>query len=146
MAWPAAVRIELSNAERQEVEARARRRKTARGDAMRAAIVLLAADGATNLAIAERLGVTRVTVATWRKRFATKRLDGLFDEPRPGAPRKIGDDKIAAVVTSTLEKLPTAGHALEAPSGSIDPSTCSFPTTSSPKPSWSRRGCRNASA
>lgn len=75
---------------------------------MRAEIVLLAADGTTNLAIAEQLGVTRVTVATWRKRFAAKRLDGLADEPRPGAPRKIGDEKIAEVVTTTLETMPAA--------------------------------------
>ena len=75
---------------------------------MRAEIVLLAADGMTNLAIAERLGITRVTVATWRGRFAAGRLDGLVDEPRPGAPRKIGDDKIAEVVTTTLETMPAA--------------------------------------
>ena len=108
MAWGAAVRIELSDAERSELRARARRRKIARADAMRAEIVLLAADGMTNLAIAERLGITRVTVATWRGRFAAGRLDGLVDEPRPGAPRKIGDDKIAEVVTTTLETMPAA--------------------------------------
>lgn len=83
-----------------------RGRKTARGDAVRAEIVLLADEGLTNLAIAERLGTTRVTVASWRKRFAARRLDGLIDEPRPGAPRKIGDDKIAEVVTTTLETMP----------------------------------------
>lgn len=108
MGWGAAVRIELSDAERSELQARARRRKIARADAMRAEIVLLAADGMTNLAIAERLGITRVTVATWRGRFAAGRLDGLVDEPRPGAPRKIGDDKIAEVVTTTLETMPAA--------------------------------------
>jgi transposase len=108
MAWGPAVRIELTDAERSELETRTRRRKVSRGDAMRAEIVLLAADGATNLAIAERLGVTRVTVATWRKRFAAKGMDGLTDEPRPGAPRKIGDERIAAVVTATLETMPTA--------------------------------------
>ena len=108
MAWRSAVRIELDEAERCELEARRRRRKISRADAMRAEIVLLAADGTTNLAIAELLGVTRVTVATWRKRFAAKRLDGLADEPRPGAPRKIGDDKIAEVVTTTLETMPAA--------------------------------------
>lgn len=108
MAWGAAVRIELNDAERSELQARARRRKIARADAMRAEIVLLAADGMTNLAIAERLGITRVTVATWRGRFAAGRLDGLVDEPRPGAPRKIGDDKIAEVVTTTLETMPAA--------------------------------------
>src|SRR5512147_1971047 len=101
MAWGAAVRIELSDAERGELQARARRRKIARADAMRAEIVLLAADGMTNLAIAERLGITRVTVAMWRRRFAAKRLDGLADEPRPGAPRTIADEKIAEVVTGT---------------------------------------------
>ena len=108
MAWRSAVRIELDEAERCELEARTRRRKISRADAMRAEIVLLAADGTTNLAIAEQLGVTRVTVATWRKRFAAKRLDGLADEPRPGAPRKIGDEKIAEVVTTTLETMPAA--------------------------------------
>ena len=108
MGWGAAVRIELNDAERSELQARARRRKIARADAMRAEIVLLAADGMTNLAIAERLGITRVTVATWRGRFAAGRLDGLVDEPRPGAPRKIGDDKIAEVVTTTLETMPAA--------------------------------------
>src|ERR1700680_1582691 len=97
MAWRSAVRIELDEAERCELEVRTRRRKISRADAMRAEIVLLAADGATNLAIAEQLGVTRVTVATWRKRFAAKRLDGLAAEPRPGAPRKMGDEKIAEV-------------------------------------------------
>jgi transposase len=98
----------LNDAERSELRARARRRKIARADAMRAEIVLLAADGMTNLAIAERLGITRVTVATWRGRFAAGRLDGLVDEPRPGAPRKIGDEKIAEVVTTTLETMPAA--------------------------------------
>ena len=103
-----AVRIELAGAERAELEARARRRKSLRADALRAEIVLLAAGGMTNLGIAKRLGITRVTVTTWRNRFAAKRLDGLLDEPRPGAPRKIGDDKITEVVTTTLETMPAA--------------------------------------
>src|SRR5712671_6082431 len=108
MAWKSAVRIELDEAERRELEARTRRRKISRADAMRAEIVLLAADGTTNLAIAAQLGVSRLTVATWRQRFAAKRLDGLADEPRPGAPRRIGDEKIAEVVTTTLETMPAA--------------------------------------
>ena len=108
MAWGRAVQIELNDAERNELEARIRRRKVARADAMRAEIVLLAASGMTNLGIAEKLRITRVTVTTWRTRFAAKRLDGLLDEPRPGAPRKIGDEKIADVVTTTLETMPVA--------------------------------------
>ena len=83
MRGPKAVRIELVADERAELEARARRRKTSRGDAMRASIVLLAASGMTNLGIAKRLRTTRVTVAMWRQRFAGRRMDGLSDEPRP---------------------------------------------------------------
>jgi transposase len=107
MTGPAAVEIVLSEKERAELEARARRRKIARADAMRAEIVLLAADGLNNCAIAAEVGVSRMTVLTWRKRFAVRRLDGLNDEPRCGAPRQIGDDKIADVVTKTLETMPS---------------------------------------
>jgi transposase len=73
---------------------------------MRARIVLAAADGATNVRIAERLGVFRSTAGRWRERFALQRLGGLYDEPRPGAPRKIGDAQIAEVIRLTLETLP----------------------------------------
>ena len=107
MATPKAVWIELLEFEAAELASRLRRRKVARADAMRAEIVLLAAQGVSNLTIAERLGITRVTVATWRKRFADQRLDGLQDEPRPGAPRTVSDEKVAEVVTATLETLPT---------------------------------------
>jgi transposase len=106
MAAPKAVRIELSEAERGELKARLRRRKVARGDALRAQIVLLAAEGLSNLAIVERLGVARMTVALWRRRFAERRMDGLAEEPRPGAPRTVSDEKVAEVVTATLESLP----------------------------------------
>ena len=108
MRRPKAVRIELAADERAELEARARRRKTSRGGAMRAAIVLLAASGMANLGIAKRFGTTRATVATWRQRFACSRMDGLSGEPRSGAPRKTGDDKITEVVRATLETMPTA--------------------------------------
>src|SRR3954466_7839514 len=107
MATPKAVRIELTEGERAELQARLRRRKVARGDALRAEIVLLAAQGLSNLAITERLGVARMTVATWRGRFAERRLEGLLDEPRPGAPRTVDDAKVSEVVTATLETLPT---------------------------------------
>jgi hypothetical protein len=77
-----------------------------RADAICAEIVLMSAQGVSNLAIAKRPGITRVTVATWRGRFAERRLDGSLDEPRPGAPRTVSDQKVAEVVTSTLETLP----------------------------------------
>ena len=106
MAHGPAVKIMLGDSERGELEMRARRRKIGRADAVRAEIVLLAADGANNCAIAAALGVSRLTVGLWRRRFAEKRFDGLDDEPRCGAPRKIGDEKIAEVVTNTLETMP----------------------------------------
>src|SRR5438034_9937865 len=74
MTGPTAVEIVLSARERSELEARVRRRKIARADAMRAEIVLLAADDLNNCAIADEIGVSRMTVLTWRKRFAAKRF------------------------------------------------------------------------
>jgi len=127
MSGPKAVRIELAADERAELEARARRRKTSRGDAMRAAIVLLAASGMANLTIAKRLGTARVTVAMWRQRFACRRMDGLSDEPRPGAPRKIGDDKITEVVMATLETMPTAATPIGPPDRWRKPLACRSP-------------------
>ncbi|MGH6815890.1 MAG: IS630 family transposase, partial [Hyphomicrobiaceae bacterium] len=74
---------------------------------MRARIVLLAADGMNNCEIVKAVGVTRMTVQTWRRRFACRGFDGLDDEPRCGTPRKIGDDKIDEIITQTLETAPT---------------------------------------
>ena len=99
--------VTLSGEERAYLDRLVRRRKVARGDAQRADIVLLAADGLNNCAIAAKVGVTRQTVRTWRERFAKHRLAGLCDEPRCGAPRKIGDDQIEAIVVKTLEEKPT---------------------------------------
>jgi hypothetical protein len=73
MARGPAVKIILGDSERSELEMRARRRKIARVDAVRAEIVLLAADSMNNCAIAATLGVSRLTVGLWRKRFAKKR-------------------------------------------------------------------------
>jgi transposase len=102
----AAVAIELTAAERAELESLAGRRRTAQGLAKRARIVLAAADGSENKVIAATLGADANTVGKWRRRFAERRLDGLYDEPRPGAPRRIGDDKIAATIRLTLETTP----------------------------------------
>ena len=106
MACSKAISIELGDEERSELEMRVRRRKSSHGAARRARIVLLAAAGESNSSISEKLGLTRKTVGTWRRRFAERGLAGLDDEPRPGAPRRIGDEKIAEVVTRTLETVP----------------------------------------
>ena len=101
-----AVAIDLSAAERREIEDLARRRRTAQGLARRARIVLLSAEGLENKKIAAELGAAADTVGKWRRRFAERRLEGLYDEPRPGAPRRIGDDAIAETVRRTLEETP----------------------------------------
>jgi transposase len=106
MARGKAVAIVLAEAERAELEGLVRRQKTGQALARRAHIVLLAADGITNTAIADRLQVAKHTAGTWRERFARERLDGLRDEPRPGAPRTIGDEAVAETIRKTLETRP----------------------------------------
>lgn len=102
----AAVAIELTEAERAELEGLAGRRRTAQGLARRARIALAAADGMDNKTIAHALGADENTVGKWRRRFAEQRVAGLYDEPRPGAPRRIGDDAIAEMIRRTLEETP----------------------------------------
>jgi transposase len=107
MATPRAVPITLSDADRSLLAGWARRPKTAQALAQRARIVLAAAEpSTTNTAIAARLGITTMTVAKWRKRFAAHGADGLADAPRPGAVRTITDAHVEAVITTTLETTP----------------------------------------
>jgi transposase len=103
---PVAVAIELSDQERAQLEGWARRRSSAQALAQRSRIVLLAAEGLKNTEIGERLGVSRNMVMTWRSRFAEHRVDGLRDEPRPGRPRTITDEKVEEVIIKTLETTP----------------------------------------
>ena len=107
MASPHAVFVSLSQADRATLEGWTRRRKTAQALAMRARIVLACAEaGATNGAVAEVLGVSRQTVATWRRRFTERGADGLLDEPRPGALHQITDEQVERAVITTLEDTP----------------------------------------
>jgi transposase len=99
--------LALSEDERQMLTKWASRPKSTQRLALRARIVLACADEASNKAVAARLGVCRATVGTWRNRFAARRLEGLADEPRPGAPRTVADDEVERVVTATLETKPT---------------------------------------
>ena len=82
------------------------RHTTAQALALRCRIVLACAEGGSNIEVAERLGVHRMTVGKWRSRFVAHRLDGLHDEPRPGGPRTIGDDDVERVIVKTLEETP----------------------------------------
>jgi len=99
--------VVLSDEERETLEGWARRGKTSQALALRARIVLACADEhRPDTEIARELGIFRNTVGKWRTRFYEKRLDGLLDEPRPGAPRKISDKEVERLITNTLESKP----------------------------------------
>jgi transposase len=98
--------LKLSDDERATLERWARRPKSAQALALRCRIVLLAAKGKNNTEIARALGINRQTVGKWRSRFLSLRLDGVHDEPRPGAPRTVTDDEVEMVIVKTLEETP----------------------------------------
>ena len=99
--------LTLTTEERQTLEGWARRPKTAQAVAQRARIVLGCAEGKTNTVVATDLRLAKQTVGKWRARFVERGLDGLLDEPRPGAPRKVTDAAVEEVVTLTLETMPS---------------------------------------
>src|SRR5215213_6436120 len=76
------------------------------GLAQRARIVLLAADGVSNTQIAERVGVARQTVISWRERYTSSGMKGLTDEQRSGRPRTVDRARIlAATLTPPPQRL-----------------------------------------
>ena len=96
----------LTDEERVKLEQWARRPKTAQRLALRSRIVLRCAEGLPNRTVARELRITGATVCKWRERFRTARLEGLADEPRPGAPREISDAQVEDLITRTLESTP----------------------------------------
>jgi transposase len=102
---PKLVPLLLSDAERESLEALARKRTASQALALRARIVLACADDggiAPLTAVAARTGVSRESVRKWRVRFMERRMDGLADAPRPGGPRRITDEQVEVVVTRVL--------------------------------------------
>ncbi len=98
--------LELTPDEIDKLTTLARRRKTSQAMAMRARIVLGCGKGCSNAQVAKQLGITAASVCKWRERFRIQRLEGLLDEPRPGAPRTITDTQVEEVITKTLETMP----------------------------------------
>ena len=98
--------LSLSDAERQELISITRSRSMPQALATRARIVLLAAEGHTNTAIAKQLQLSRPTIGTWQKRYLAQRVPGLYDEPRPGGPRSIADEQVATLIRRTLNTKP----------------------------------------
>ena len=101
-----AAELVLTDDERRTLKTWASRPKSTQQLAQRARIILACAEGLSNTAAAAKLGVTGQTVGKWRRRFAAARLDGLADQKRPGAPRKVTDEAVERVVTRTLESQP----------------------------------------
>lgn len=100
------VELVLTDEERETLQRWARRPKSAQALALRCRIVLACAEGRTNQQVAAAEGVHQATVGKWRARFVARRLDGLHDEPRPGAPRTISDADVERVIVKTLEESP----------------------------------------
>jgi transposase len=98
--------LALSGAEREQLERWTRDRSAARSLSLRARIVLACHAGGSNREVAAKLGLTTQTVGKWRARFNARRLLGLLDKPRSGAPRSISDELVEAVLAKTLHEHP----------------------------------------
>jgi transposase len=96
----------LSSDERAYLERQVRRHRVARSLSDRCRVILRCADGVPSKAIASELGLHEHTVGKWRRRFLKDRVEGLLDEARPGRPRTIADDQVAAVIERTLRSTP----------------------------------------
>ncbi len=96
----------LSGQERAYLERQVRRHRVARSLSERCRVILRCADGLASKDVADELVLHEHTVGKWRRRFLKDRCDGLLDEGRPGRPRTIDDDQVAAVIERTLRTTP----------------------------------------
>ncbi|AGW95555.1 IS630 family transposase [Cupriavidus sp. DF5525] len=103
------VELVLSQDEQSQLASMARSRAIPAALVTRARIVLAAATGEPNSEIAKRLQLTRATVGKWRARFLERRINGLYDELRPGKPRTIDDERVAELIKTTLHTKPADG-------------------------------------
>jgi hypothetical protein len=103
---PKPLEVALTDEERATLEGWARRGTSSQALAARCRIVLACAEGRSNTEVAQHLGVARSTVIKWRSRLVARRLEGLVDEPRPGAPPIITDEQVERVIVTTLEATP----------------------------------------
>lgn len=98
--------LELSSEVKKQLETMANSRSLPYAQVRRAQIILLSAEGLTNTAIAQKVGLSIPMVGIWRRRFIDQGLMGLYDQPKPGAPRSISDEQVAQLVQKTLKKKP----------------------------------------
>lgn len=109
MPGPKPLSLELSDHERRVLRGWLRKQTASQALVLRSRIVLACAEGRPNAQVAQDLGVSRETVRKWRSRFIADRLEGLVDRPRSGAPRKITDEQVEALVARTLDHAPPTG-------------------------------------
>jgi transposase len=100
------ITLALSDQECSTLKTWVRARKTAAAEKLRAQIILGCAEGESGASLGARLSVSEQTISKWRRRFASYRVAGLSDAPRPGQPRKIDDAKIEEVIRKTLQEKP----------------------------------------
>jgi putative transposase len=98
--------LELHQEQRVELGKVARSRRVPQAVALRARIVLMTAEGVSPSAIGEQLGVSQPTVRKWRARYAEDGLAGLRNEPRPGRPRTLDDQRVADLLNKALQTRP----------------------------------------
>ena len=98
----------LRSDERAYLEQQVRRHRVARSLSERCRVILRCAEGVPSKSVASVLGVHEQTVGKWRRRFLKDRIEGLLDETRPGRPRTIEDDQVAAVIERTPRSTPKA--------------------------------------
>jgi len=96
----------LAADERERLQALAHRARIQAALARRAGVVLACGEGLDNKSVAKKLRCSLGMVGKWRARFLKARLEGLYDEPRPGAPRKVNDAQVEHIVVRTLETIP----------------------------------------
>src|SRR6516162_5663472 len=96
----------LTADEQERLQSLAHRARSQPVLARRARVILTSAQGLANSAVAKQLRCSLGMVSKWRSRFLKTRLEGLYDEPRPGAPRKVSDAQVEQIVIRTLESTP----------------------------------------
>src|ERR1700685_148594 len=96
----------LTEEERERLESLAHRARSQALLARRARVVLGCAEGLDNQTVARKLRCSLGMVGKWRAWFLKGRLEALYDEPRPGAPRTVSDAQVEKVIIQTLESTP----------------------------------------
>lgn len=107
MPLPPAPKLALSDSERRQLLNISRHRSTPRGVALRVSIILGAAGGVANHVLARNLSTSLPTVLLWRKRYESEGMEGILeDRPRSGRPKRISEDREAAIVEATMKTMP----------------------------------------